>query len=41
MTAAELIYIFNKSNIAPSDDLYEVLALAYEIGYSKAKAGKE
>lgn len=41
MLAAELCYIFSKSKVAPSDDLYEVLALAYEIGYSKAKAGEE
>lgn len=37
MTAAELVYIFSKSKIKASEDLYNVAALAYEIGYSKAK----
>ena len=37
MTAAELVYIFSKSKIEVSEDLYNVAALAYEIGYSKAE----
>jgi len=37
MTAAELLYIFSKSKIKASEDLYDIAALAYKIGYSKAE----
>lgn len=40
MTAAELVYIFSKSKIEASEDLYDIAALAYKIGYSKAKKGE-